>query len=134
LAISILRDVNTKDGGEDPSPPRLAVLIVAPPRAVKSEVPGRSGLPAAKALAGEPADLGYISPHGIDETLIMESILHGATFVALAAVVIVLLLGIVNMMRGTSPNRSQTLMRWRVILQFVAIVIMMTALYFASRG
>jgi hypothetical protein len=64
----------------------------------------------------------------------MEGFLHIATYVALAAVVIVLLLGIVNMMRGTSPNRSQTLMRWRVILQFVALVVMMTALYFASRS
>jgi len=64
----------------------------------------------------------------------MDGFLHIATYVALAAVLLVLLLGIVNMMRGTSPNRSQTLMRWRVILQFVALVVMMTALYFASRS
>jgi hypothetical protein len=64
----------------------------------------------------------------------MEGFLHGATFVALAAVAAVLILGIVNMMRGTSPNRSQLLMRWRVILQFVAILIMLTALYFATRN
>ncbi len=64
----------------------------------------------------------------------MDGFLHIATYVALAAVVIVLFLGILNMMRGTSPNRSQTLMRWRVILQFVALVVMMTALYFASRS
>ena len=42
-------------------------------------------------------------------------------------------LGLVNMMRGGSGNRSQQLMRWRVILQFVAIVVMMTALYFGTR-
>ncbi len=42
---------------------------------------------------------------------------------ALAAVVIVLLLGLTNMMRGGSPSRSQNLMRWRVILQFGAIVL-----------
>jgi di/tricarboxylate transporter len=64
----------------------------------------------------------------------MEGFLHIATYVALAAVAIILILGIFNMTRGTSPNRSQTLMRWRVILQFVALVVMMTALYFASRG
>ena len=63
----------------------------------------------------------------------METVLQSATFIAIVAVAIVLILGVVNMMRGTSPNRSQTLMRWRVILQFVAIVVMMTALYFASR-
>lgn len=63
----------------------------------------------------------------------MEGTLHIITFVALGAVLVVLILGIINMMRGTSPNRSQTLMRWRVILQFVALVVMMTALYLASR-
>jgi hypothetical protein len=36
------------------------------------------------------------------------------------------------MMRGSSPNRSQILMRWRVILQFTAIVAMMAALYFSQ--
>ena len=45
--------------------------------------------------------------------------------VAVGAVALVLLAGLVNMMRGGSPNRSQTLMRWRVLLQFVAIVITM---------
>jgi hypothetical protein len=64
----------------------------------------------------------------------MQTLLHGATFVAIVAVAIVLILGVVNMMRGGSGNRSQMLMRWRVILQFIAIVVMMTALYFASRG
>jgi hypothetical protein len=63
----------------------------------------------------------------------MEGFLHIVTYVALAAVVIILVLGILNMMRGTSPNRSQTLMRWRVILQFVALVVMMTALYLSYR-
>lgn len=42
---------------------------------------------------------------------------------ALAAVAAVLVLGLVNMMRGGSPNRSQTFMRWRVILQFAAVVL-----------
>lgn len=64
----------------------------------------------------------------------MESTLHIVTYVALAAVLVVLILGIINMMRGTSPSRSQTLMRWRVILQFVALVVMMSALYLASRS
>lgn len=62
-----------------------------------------------------------------------EQILHIATFVALAAVTIVLLLGIINMVRGNAGNRSQMLMRWRVILQFIAIVVMMAALYFSTR-
>jgi uncharacterized membrane protein len=43
--------------------------------------------------------------------------------VAMAAVFVVLLLGLFNMMKGGSPNRSQYLMRWRVGLQFAAIVL-----------
>ncbi|WP_342643790.1 twin transmembrane helix small protein [Rhodoligotrophos ferricapiens] len=53
--------------------------------------------------------------------------------VALAAVFIVLILGLVNMMRGGSANTSQRLMRLRVLLQFVAIIIIMTTIYFMSR-
>ena len=45
--------------------------------------------------------------------------------VAVAAVAVVLVLGLLNMMRGGNPNRSQTLMRWRVLLQFAAIIIVM---------
>ena len=49
--------------------------------------------------------------------------------VAVGAVALVLLMGLVNMMRGGSPNRSQKLMRWRVLLQFVAIVITMITVW-----
>jgi hypothetical protein len=48
---------------------------------------------------------------------------------ALLAVLLVLLAGLWNMLRGTSPNLSQTLMRWRVGLQFLAIVLMMALVY-----
>jgi hypothetical protein len=49
--------------------------------------------------------------------------------VMVAAVAFVLLLGLVNMMRGGSPNRSQSLMRLRVLLQFIAIVITMAVVW-----
>ena len=49
--------------------------------------------------------------------------------VAAGAVALVLLLGLINMMRGGSPNRSQKLMQLRVLLQFVAIVITMVAVW-----
>jgi hypothetical protein len=49
--------------------------------------------------------------------------------IAVAAVAIVLLLGLINMMRGGSPSRSQQLMRLRVVLQFVAIVITMVVVW-----
>jgi hypothetical protein len=51
-------------------------------------------------------------------------------FAALFAVAAVLLAGLWNMLRGKNPNLSQTLMRWRVGLQFLAIVIMMVLVYF----
>jgi hypothetical protein len=53
--------------------------------------------------------------------------------VAVAAVAIVLLLGLINMMRGGSPSRSQNLMRLRVLLQFVAIVITMIVVWATSK-
>jgi heme/copper-type cytochrome/quinol oxidase subunit 4 len=56
------------------------------------------------------------------------------SFLAVAAVAVVLVLGLFNMMRGGSPNRSQTFMRWRVMLQFVAIIVLMGALWLAQRG
>ena len=49
--------------------------------------------------------------------------------IAVAAVAVVLLLGLINMMRGGSPSRSQNLMRLRVLLQFVAIIITMVAVW-----
>jgi len=55
----------------------------------------------------------------------MQTILYHATTIAVFAVLIVLLFGLWNMMRGGSPNLSQKLMRWRVVLQFVAILIIL---------
>jgi hypothetical protein len=55
-------------------------------------------------------------------------------FVAMGAVAIVLVAGLGNMTRGGSPNVSQNLMRWRVILQFVAIVVLMAIVYVKSNG
>jgi hypothetical protein len=47
---------------------------------------------------------------------------------ALLAVTLVLFMGLANMMRGGSPNLSQKLMRWRVGLQFVAILVIIGVL------
>ncbi len=63
----------------------------------------------------------------------MSSLFDFAIPVALGAVAIVLLMGLWNMMRGGNSNRSQKLMRWRVGLQFLAIVLIMAALYFTGR-
>jgi hypothetical protein len=52
---------------------------------------------------------------------------------AILAVAIVLVLGLVNMMRGGSPNRSQKLMRLRVLLQFIAIVVIMATIWMMGK-
>lgn len=54
---------------------------------------------------------------------------HVMVPIAIGAVAIVLLLGLINMMRGGSPNTSQRLMRLRVLLQFVAIIIIMATIW-----
>ena len=59
---------------------------------------------------------------------------NSLSYIAVAAVAVVLALGLFNMMRGGSANRSQTFMRWRVMLQFTAIIVLMTALWLAQRG
>ena len=53
--------------------------------------------------------------------------------VALGVVLLILMLGLWNMMRGGSGSTSQNLMRARVVAQFVAIVVALAALWFASR-
>ncbi len=63
----------------------------------------------------------------------MTTFFHYLTPIAVGLVALVLLAGLFNMARGGSPKTSQNIMRWRVILQFVAIVIMMGALYLSSR-
>jgi hypothetical protein len=50
--------------------------------------------------------------------------------VAVGAVFVVLLLGLATMMRGSNSDLSQKLMRWRVGLQFLAIIIIMGVLWF----
>ncbi len=51
---------------------------------------------------------------------------------ACVAVAVILLLGLVNMMRGGSANLSQKLMRLRVLLQFIAIILIMGVVWWRS--
>ena len=52
---------------------------------------------------------------------------------AIGAVAVVLLLGLLNMTRGGSPHTSQRLMRWRVLLQFIAIIVIMMTIWAMGR-
>jgi len=58
---------------------------------------------------------------------------HVAVPIAIGAVAIVLLAGLINMMRGGSGNTSQKLMRLRVLLQFIAIIIIMCTLWIMQK-
>jgi len=55
--------------------------------------------------------------------------MHYLSTAAMCAVVGVLIAGLWVMTRGKSPNLSQKLMRWRVGLQFVAIVLLVAYAY-----
>ncbi len=50
------------------------------------------------------------------------------------AVVFVLIRGLVNMMRGGSSSTSNKLMQARVMLQFVALVFILVALWFSRQA
>lgn len=63
----------------------------------------------------------------------MQGLMTFLVPIAIGAVAVVLFLGLANMLRGGSPSRSQTLMRWRVILQAVAVAVIMAAIYIKTR-
>jgi hypothetical protein len=58
---------------------------------------------------------------------------HVLVPIAIGVVAIVLLLGLINMMRGGSPHLSQKLMRLRVLMQFIALIVIMLTIW-AMRG
>ena len=63
----------------------------------------------------------------------MQGFSHYLVPIAVGVVLVVLIAGLWNMMRGGSPNTSQKLMRFRVVAQFVAIIVAMGALWLAGR-
>lgn len=63
----------------------------------------------------------------------MNDILSWLVPISIGAVFVVLLLGLYNMMRGGSANTSQKLMRARVLLQFVAIIVIMATIWWMGR-
>jgi hypothetical protein len=53
--------------------------------------------------------------------------------IAVGVVLVILIAGLWNMMRGGSPSRSQNLMRARVLAQFGAVIVALAALWLTSR-
>ncbi|MCT8998038.1 twin transmembrane helix small protein [Chelativorans intermedius] len=62
----------------------------------------------------------------------MSTVFNILAVAVMLAVVFVLLRGLLNMMRGGSGNTSNKLMQARVALQFVAIVLLVLAMWFAQ--
>lgn len=52
--------------------------------------------------------------------------------IAVGAVAIVLVLGLINMLRGGSAGTSQKLMRLRVVLQFIAILVILGVMWWRA--
>jgi hypothetical protein len=63
----------------------------------------------------------------------LTTLVSYAIMIALAVVATVLLLGLWDMVSGRSLNTSQRVMRWRVVLQFIAICLVMAALYLSAK-
>jgi hypothetical protein len=64
----------------------------------------------------------------------MDTFLKLLILVAMLAVVGALFFGLRNMMKGGSANTSNKLMQLRVFLQFIAVVLIVIALYFGRPG
>ena len=63
----------------------------------------------------------------------MSTVFNILGILAMVAVVIVLIRGLVSMIRGGSGMTSNKLMQARVALQFVALVFILLALYFSRK-
>ena len=63
-----------------------------------------------------------------------QTIVNVITIVAVGAVAVILFMGMWNMFKGQDQNKSQMLMRARVIAQAVALAVLLGALYFFGRG
>ncbi|MFD1745154.1 twin transmembrane helix small protein [Rhizobium helianthi] len=56
------------------------------------------------------------------------------TLIVMGLVVLVLIKGLFNMVKGTDANRSNKLMQLRVLLQAVAIILIMFTLWLTGGG
>ncbi len=63
-----------------------------------------------------------------------QTVLNIIVIVAVGAVAVILFMGLWNMFKGQDQNRSQTLMRARVIAQAIALAVLLGALFLFGRG
>jgi uncharacterized membrane protein SpoIIM required for sporulation len=64
----------------------------------------------------------------------METVFYILAILAMAAVAVTLVRGLFNMMRGGDANLSNKLMQMRVLLQFIAIVLIVITLWLTGGG
>jgi hypothetical protein len=64
----------------------------------------------------------------------MATVFNILAVLVMFAVVVVLVRGLINMLRGGSGNTSNKLMQARVVLQFVALVLILIGAYLAGRS
>ena len=91
--------------------------------------PLNARMPQRQCLARKPSET-YIQPvpTHFESRRRMSGLLSILAFVLMAAVAVVLVFGLFNMMRGGSGNTSQKLMRLRILLQGIAIVVIVGAI------
>jgi hypothetical protein len=64
----------------------------------------------------------------------MGTVTYFLAIVVMFTVVVVLIRGLVNMLRGGSGNTSNKLMQARVVLQAIAVALIMLTLYLTGGG
>ncbi|MCC6890987.1 MAG: twin transmembrane helix small protein [Hyphomicrobiales bacterium] len=62
-----------------------------------------------------------------------DILMYALVPLALVLVAAVLLFGFLNFARGGSPEISQKLMRWRVLMQFVALLVILLTIWVMGR-
>nr|WP_290775735.1 twin transmembrane helix small protein [Hoeflea sp.] len=72
-----------------------------------------------------------MSSQGNDQ---MSSVTYVLSIIVMLAVAAVLVRGLVNMARGGSGNLSNKLMQMRVLLQFVAVVLIVVTVWLTGGG
>lgn len=63
----------------------------------------------------------------------MATVFNILAIIVMFAVVVVLIRGLINLLKGGSGTTSNKLMQMRVFLQFVALVLILLGAYFAGK-
>jgi hypothetical protein len=101
-------------------------------RAARRHMPCLLARPPPRFVITSLAPLGFRRTVQQPEEEVMSTVFNIFAIVVMVAVVIVLIRGLLNMMRGGSGSTSNRLMQTRVLLQAIALVFIMLALWYAK--